>query len=80
MVIAWRARLGRKLPDLPPEILFSDVELRVLALFAKSCGAAEKSWRRRLPAPEIVADGEKRPLRPSPLTGFAKKKRAISNG
>ena len=36
MVIAWRARLGRKLPDLPPEILFSDVELRVLALFAKS--------------------------------------------
>ena len=41
MVIAWRihlmTRLGRKLPDLPPEILFSDVELRVLALFAKSC-------------------------------------------
>ena len=37
MVIAWRARLGRELPDLPPEILFSDVELRVLALFAKSC-------------------------------------------
>ena len=30
------ARLGRELPDLPPEILFSDVELRVLAIFAKS--------------------------------------------
>ena len=40
MVIAWRihlmARLGRELPDLPPEILFSDIELQVLALFAKS--------------------------------------------
>ena len=40
MVVAWRihlmARLGRELPDLPPEILFSDVELRVLAIFAKS--------------------------------------------
>ena len=40
MVIAWRihlmARLGRELPDLPPEILFADIELRVLALFAKS--------------------------------------------
>ena len=33
------ARLGRGLPDLPPEILFSDVELRVLTLFAKSQGA-----------------------------------------
>ena len=36
MVIAWRlmARLGRELLDLPPEILFADVELRVLALIA----------------------------------------------
>ena len=40
MVIAWRihlmARLGRELPGLPREILFPDVELRVLPVFAKS--------------------------------------------
>ena len=45
MVIAWRihlmARLGRELPDLPPEILFSDIELQVLALFAKSQDAPQ---------------------------------------
>ena len=42
--VAWRlmARLGRELPDLPPEILFSDVELRVLAIFAKSQDAPKK--------------------------------------
>ena len=40
MVVAWRiqlmVRLGRELPDLPGELLFSDAELRVLTVFAKS--------------------------------------------
>ena len=40
MVIAWRiqlmVRLGRELPDLPAELLFSDAELRFLTVFAKS--------------------------------------------
>ena len=40
MVIGWRiqlmVRLGRELPDLPAELLFSDIELRVLTVFATS--------------------------------------------
>lgn len=40
MVIAWRillmTLLGRKSPDLPPQILFSDLEVRLLDAFAKS--------------------------------------------
>ena len=40
MVIAWRiqllVRLGREVPELAAELLFSDAELRVLAVFAKS--------------------------------------------
>jgi hypothetical protein len=40
MVIAWRillmTLLGRKSPDLPPQTLFSDIELRVLRAFAAS--------------------------------------------
>ena len=40
MVIAWRiqlmVRLGREVPELPGELLFSDAELRVLATFARS--------------------------------------------
>ncbi len=40
MVIAWRiqlmVRLGREVPELPAEVLFSDTELRVLATFARS--------------------------------------------
>ena len=40
MVIAWRiqlmVRLGREVPELPAEVLFSDIELRVLATFARS--------------------------------------------
>ena len=40
MVIAWRVqlmvRLGREVPELPAELLFSDLELRVLATFARS--------------------------------------------
>ncbi len=40
MVIAWRIQLmlhlGREVPELPANILFSDLELRVLATFARS--------------------------------------------
>ena len=40
MVVGWRiqlmARLGREVPELPAEVLFSDLELRVLATFARS--------------------------------------------
>ena len=40
MVVGWRiqlmVRLGREVPDLPAELLFSDAELRVLGVFAKS--------------------------------------------
>jgi hypothetical protein len=39
MVIAWRIHLmtllGREAPDLPMEVLFSDLELRVLKLYSK---------------------------------------------
>ena len=42
MVIAWRVMLmtllGREVPELPPQILFSDVELRVIGDFAQSRG------------------------------------------
>lgn len=38
LVIAWRVMLmtllGREVPDLPPEVLFSDIELEVLEAFA----------------------------------------------
>ena len=40
LVIAWRIMLmtllGREGPDLPPDVLFSDVELKVLSAFARS--------------------------------------------
>lgn len=40
LVIAWRIqlmlRLGREVPELPAGLLFSDLELRVLATFARS--------------------------------------------
>lgn len=40
MVIAWRillmTMLGRKSPELPPQVLFSDLEVRLLTAFAKS--------------------------------------------
>ena len=40
MVVGWRiqlmVRLGREVPELPAELLFSDAELRVLATFARS--------------------------------------------
>ena len=39
-VIGWRiqlmVQLGREVPDLPGDLLFSDGELRVLATFARS--------------------------------------------
>ena len=39
LVIAWRIMLmtllGRETPELPPEVLFSDVELQVLRAYAK---------------------------------------------
>lgn len=39
MVIAWRIMLmtllGRKCPNLPPGVLFSDIELKILTCFAK---------------------------------------------
>ena len=40
IVIAWYAHLGRELPNLSPGLLFSDVELWVLAFFVKSCRMA----------------------------------------
>ena len=40
-------QLGRGTPDLPPDVLFSDGELRVLATFARS---------RNLPAPTRLGD------------------------
>ena len=40
LVIAWRVMLmtllGREVPDLPPDVLFSDIELEVLESFARS--------------------------------------------
>ena len=51
MVIGWRiqlmVQLGREVPDLPGELLFSDGELRVLATFARS---------RKLPPPARLGD------------------------
>ena len=50
MVVGWRiqlmVRLGREVPELPSELLFSDGELRVLATFARS---------RELPPPSASA-------------------------
>jgi hypothetical protein len=40
LVIAWRVMLmtllGREVPDLPPEVLFTDLELEVLTAYAKT--------------------------------------------
>ena len=39
VVIAWRIMLmtllGRQTPELPPEVLFSDIELQVLCAYSK---------------------------------------------
>ncbi|MBN2449294.1 MAG: IS4 family transposase [Lentisphaeria bacterium] len=49
LVVAWRIMLmtllGRETPDLPAELLFSDVEIEVLKAYAA---------RQRLPAPETL--------------------------
>ena len=49
LVIAWRitllALLGRKVPELPPEVFFDDFELEVLGTYAK---------HRRLPPPTAL--------------------------
>ena len=51
IVIGWRiqlmVQLGREVPDLPGDLLFSDGELRVLATFARS---------RKLPPPARLGD------------------------
>jgi hypothetical protein len=43
LVIAWRIMLmtllGRKTPELPPEVMFSDIELQVLQAYAKKNGS-----------------------------------------
>jgi hypothetical protein len=52
MVIAWRVMLmtllGREVPDLPPEVLFTDIELEVLTAYAAT--------RRDLKPPERLGD------------------------
>ena len=52
MVIAWRVMLmtllGREVPDLPAEVLFTDIEVEVLTAYAKS--------RRDLKPPERLGD------------------------
>ena len=51
MVVGWRiqlmVQLGRETPDLPPDLLFSDGELRVLDTFARS---------RKLPPAKTLGD------------------------
>ena len=51
LVIAWRIMLmtllGRETPGLPPEVLFSDLDLQVLHAFAK---------KRHLPPPQTLGD------------------------
>ena len=49
LVIAWRIMLltllGRETPALPPEVLFSELELRVLEAYAKkNTGRPRRSW------------------------------------
>jgi hypothetical protein len=43
LVIAWRIMLmtllGRETPELPPEVLFSDIEVQVLSAYAKKNGS-----------------------------------------
>jgi len=60
LVIAWRIMLmtllGREIPDLPPEVLFSDTELQVLHAYTKKNG---------LPRPQPCA----MPFGSSPASG-----------
>jgi hypothetical protein len=51
LVIAWRIMLmtllGRETPELPPDVVFSDIELQVLNAYAK---------KKRLPTPATLRD------------------------
>ena len=68
MVIAWRillmTLLGREVPDLPMEVLFTDVEIEVLTAFARS--------RRDLKPPERLGDAVRLVAR---LGGYQDRKR-----
>jgi hypothetical protein len=50
LVIAWRIMLmtllGREQPELPPEVLFSDVEIEVLAAYGKKNNHPPGVWER----------------------------------
>ena len=61
MVNAWRVRLGRELSD--RRHLFSDVELKVLTLFAATQGRAEKPRRGRLPGRRRGRSPQTRPAK-----------------
>ncbi len=68
LVIAWRIMLmtllGREVPDLPMEVLFTDVEIEVLTAFARS--------RRDLKPPERLGDAVRLVAR---LGGYQDRKR-----
>jgi hypothetical protein len=68
MVIAWRVMLmtllGREVPDLPPEVLFTDIELQVLKAYANT--------RRDLKPPQRLADAVRLVAR---LGGYLDRKR-----
>lgn len=68
LVIAWRVMLmtllGREVPDLPPEVLFTDLELEVLTAFANS--------RRDLKPPKRLEDAVRLVAR---LGGYLDRKR-----
>jgi hypothetical protein len=54
LVIAWRIMLmtllGRECPQLPAEVLFSDLEIEVLKAFAKKTNRqTDPAWPRRAP-------------------------------
>ena len=48
LVIAWRIMLmtllGRETPELPAEVLFSDIELRTLSAYAKKKAPQQNLW------------------------------------
>lgn len=68
LVIAWRvmvmALLGREVPDLPAEVLFTDLEIEVLTAYAKS--------RRDLQPPKSLGDAVRLIAR---LGGYQDRKR-----
>ena len=68
MVIGWRVMLmtllGREVPDLPPEVLFTDIELEVLTAYADT--------RRDLKPPQRLGDAVRLVAR---LGGYLDRKR-----